>query len=148
MRGHRAPSPPHFSETPPPVCSRVRNSTSWRKMRRVQGKSGGRRRNKERRLVCLFAAAFPLRPSAQVEPFFSLPFSFHNSYVTREACLVSEAYEEVTHLCMKLHYTSATRRGVLGVINPLQQSVADVCVSLGGTRLTSPALLLLLTSFV
>lgn len=39
-----------------------------------------------------------------------------------------EPYEEVTHLCMKLQYTSATRHraSVLGVINPLQQSITDV----------------------
>lgn len=49
----------HFSQMLPPVCSQVRNSTSLRKTRRVQRKSGGRRRNKERRLgrsgrlVCL-----------------------------------------------------------------------------------------------
>lgn len=48
-------------------------------------------------------------------------------------------YEEVTHLCMKLQYTSATRHRVFGVINPLQQSVADVRVSLSGTQLTTRA---------
>lgn len=42
----------------------------------------------------------------------------------------SEPYEEVTHLCMKLYNTSATRHRalVLGVINPLQQWMTDVCI--------------------
>lgn len=124
-----------FREILLPVFSQVRNSTSSRKTRGLQRKSG---RNKVRRLgwsvACLPQFLFVLLAGSRTN------FFFHNSYVTREACLVPSHTRKLLISAWSSNTPPpATRHWaqVLGVINPLQQSIADVCVSLSDTQLTS-----------
>lgn len=139
------------SELLPPVCFKVRNSTSARKMRgteevwekEVWKWSGIYAKSmwcfpSWRAFIVLWWTLELMFWKTHPPHFFKIgqDWSFHKSYFTglrqMQSMSGSEPEEKVNHLCMKLQYTSTIRRQtlVLEVISLLQRSTTQVCILL------------------